>query len=260
VSVVENNVASEVTGVKIEAVVRVGSEFGVVGKGVFMADVHNKEDEVSVDCALGGMVVKIGDVVTGVVNGIGGGILFGGGDVVAGVVGGVDAIGDGILVGEVDVVAGVVGVVDANGNGILVGEVDVVARVVGVVDAIGNGILVGEVDVVAGVVGVVDAIGNGILVGEVDAVTGVVDDIDPINDVVAIKVDEDILVDDVVWDVAGGFGDIVAGDSEIDDSETDDTSRLKRIAAAGTKNVRKMTMNIVAVRETNGMVSAYSRL
>ena len=237
-SVVENNVASEVTGVKIEAVVRVGSEFGVVGKGVFMADVHNKEDEVSVDCALGGMVVKIGDVVTGVVNGIGGGILFGGGDVVAGVVGGVDAIGDGILVGEVDVVA----------------------RVVGVVDAIGNGILVGEVDVVAGVVGVVDAIGNGILVGEVDAVTGVVDDIDPINDVVAIKVDEDILVDDVVWDVAGGFGDIVAGDSEIDDSETDDTSRLKRIAAAGTKNVRKMTMNIVAVRETNGMVSAYSRL
>ena len=237
-SVVENNVASEVTGVKIEAVVRVGSEFGVVGKGVFMADVHNKEDEVSVDCALGGMVVKIGDVVTGVVNGIGGGILFGGGDVVAGVVGGVDAIGDGILVGEVDVVA----------------------RVVGVVDAIGNGILVGEVDVVAGVVGVVDANGNGILVGEVDAVTGVVDDIDPINDVVAIKVDEDILVDDVVWDVAGGFGDIVAGDSEIDDSETDDTSRLKRIAAAGTKNVRKMTMNIVAVRETNGMVSAYSRL
>ena len=237
-SVVENNVASEVTGVKIEAVVRVGSEFGVVGKGVFMADVHNKEDEVSVDCALGGMVVKIGDVVTGVVNGIGGGILFGGGDVVAGVVGGVEAIGVGILVGEVDVVAGVVGVVDANGNGILVGEVDVVA----------------------GVVGVVDAIGNGILVGEVDAVTGVVDDIDPINDVVAIKVDEDILVDDVVWDVAGGFGDIVAGDSEIDDSETDDTSRLKRIAAAGTKNVRKMTMNIVAVRETNGMVSAYSRL
>ena len=143
-----------------------GSEFGVVGKGVFMDDVHNKEDDVSVDCALRGMVVKIGDVVTGVVNGVGGGILVGGGDVVAGVVGGVDVA------------------------------------------------------------------------------TGVVDD------VAAIKVDEDILVVDVVCDVAGGFGDIVAGD----------TSRLKRTAAAGTKNVRKMTMNIVVVRETNGMVSAYSRL
>lgn len=70
------------------------SKLSMVGKGVFIVDVHNKEGEVSIDCALGYMVVRIGDVVTGGVYGIDNNILVDEVNGVTGLLDGVDAIDD----------------------------------------------------------------------------------------------------------------------------------------------------------------------
>lgn len=157
-SVVANCVASEVTGIKVETVARVGSELGMVGKGVFMVDVHNKEGEASVDGALGDMVVKIGDVVTGVADGVDDDILVDEVDAVTGVVDGVDGIDDDILADEVNVVTGILDGVDAIDDAVAIKVddnilVDEVTGVVDGVDAIDDDILVDKADVVCGVAG-----------------------------------------------------------------------------------------------------------